>query len=163
MKKILFFLSVAGMFTLTGCNNDDDRPDNDTIGEVFEINVDFLPGSYSIVAPLDPPIYSTDVVLVYRQTGLSGGKPVWRLVPQTFYFPDGGELEYVSDFSENDYSIYIDSNMDLTQLPQYTLNQTFRIAILPADYAAGVDTENFDAVMSAMNAQGGDAKIRLVE
>lgn len=160
MKKIFLLLAFAGATVLTSCNNDDNQvfTDTDTIGETFDVNVNFLPGDYTVTIPLDPAIFDSDVVLVYRQTGLTAGNPIWRLVPQTYFFGDGGELEYITDFSVNDLTISIDSNFNLAEVPQFTQNQNFRIVIVPADFSTNVDVNNYDAVMSALDLGAGDIK-----
>lgn len=159
MKKIFLFFALAGMAVFTGCNNDDDV-DSDTISEVFEINgVDFFAAdNYTVVVPLNPPIFSSDVVLVYRRVGSSQGNPIWRLLPQTYFFPEG-ELEYITDFTVNDVSINIDSDFNLGLVPEFTQNQTFRIVIVPGYFSNTVDVNNYDAVMSALEAGGQEVTV----
>jgi len=169
MKKIFLLLVTAVAVTFTSCNNDDDRPvvDNDTIGETFEIGpVNFTPDPgdpssnvWSITTVLDPAIFDSDVVLVYRQAGLSGGQPIWRLIPQTVYLGGTDELEYTSDFTVNDLVISMNSNIDLFSVPEYTQNQRFRIVIVPSDFSATVDTGDYNAVMKALDHTEGDVQM----
>lgn len=163
MKKILLLFAAVGMFSLSSCSSDDDNVDNDTISEVFQVNVNFLAPSYSIVQPLNPVIYSSDVVLVYRQIGLSGNKPIWQSVPHTLYL-DEGELDYVFDFTESDINIYLQSTYDLALTPELTQNQTFRIVIVPGYFSSTVNVNDYDAVMNALSQErGGLPEIQVIE
>lgn len=151
MKKIFLFLAVASTTFFTSCNNDDDRPDNDTFPESFDVNVDFLAAdNYSVLVPLNPPIINSDVVLVYRRT-VKDGYAVWQQIPRTIYFDDGAEIDYDFNFDSQSVELTMTrEGADLSALPQYTLNQTFRIVLVPAFVAQNVDTDNYDAVMSAV-------------
>jgi hypothetical protein len=43
----------------------------------------------------NPPIYSSDAVLVYHLYDTVNGQDIWKLMPQTYYFfSDGGELDF---------------------------------------------------------------------
>lgn len=156
MKKIFLLLVTAATVTFTSCNNDDDRPvvDNDTIGITFERTVSFSSAfDYAVTIPLtDYQVLESDVVLVYRQTGVDGGNPVWRSVPQTLYFPDG-ELEYISDFTVNDVVINVDfsQTLDLNNYQGFFQNQLFRIVIVPSDFASQVNVNDYNEVISLMN------------
>lgn len=152
MKKIFLFLALAGTAAFTGCDNDDDV--YVPVNEVFERTVSFSAPSYSVIVPLTPRIGRDDVVLTYRLTEVVGGNDVWRFVPQTLFFSEG-EFEYVTDFTQDDISIYIDADFDPGILPGYTQNQTFRFVIIPGNVASTIDTSNYDAVMSALESNGG--------
>lgn len=134
MKKILLLFSAVGMLSLTSCNNDDDNyGDGDTIAEVFEVaNVDFNAGDYSVVVPLDPEIYNSDMVLVYRLTDdPDTSLDVWELIPRTLYMDNGDEIDYDYNFTTQDVLLYMGVQGDLADYPEYTQNQVFRIVIIP--------------------------------
>ncbi|WP_445384664.1 collagen-like protein [Robiginitalea sp. IMCC44478] len=135
------------------------------LGTVYDITGDFTPGNdYSLFSEfsLDAPgleVFETDVVLVYilweQIPDDQGGAPIdiWRLLPQTRLL-DQGILQYNYDHTFLDVSIFLEANFDLATLPPGdTDNQTFRIAILPADGvgAAKLDVSNMKAVLDYMN------------
>jgi hypothetical protein len=158
MKKILILLSTVGLLSLTGCNTNDDDFDNDTFSEVFELNdVDFTPdnnGRYSVLVPLDPVIYDSDVILVYRSV-VDDGFVVWQPIPRTLYLDNGDEVDYDFNFTTDDLLLYMGSTYDLAATPQFTQNQVFRIVIVPGYFSSTVDTNNYDAVMSALSEKAG--------
>jgi hypothetical protein len=133
MKKILLLFSAVGLFSLTACDNDDNYGDGDTIAEVFEVaNVDFNANDYSVVVSLDPQIYSSDMVLVYRLTDdPDTSLDVWELIPRTLYMSNGDEIDYDYNFTTEDVLLYMGAAGDLADYPEYTQNQVFRIVIIP--------------------------------
>ncbi|MBC2840187.1 collagen-like protein [Robiginitalea sp. SC105] len=135
------------------------------LGQVYDITGDFTPGNnYSLLSEfaVDAPsveVFETDVVLVYilwdQLEDQDGGAPIdlWRLLPQTRLL-DQGILQYNYDHTFLDVSIFLESDFDLSTLPPGdTDNQTFRIAILPADGVskAGIDVTNMQAVLDYIN------------
>ncbi|WP_294822467.1 hypothetical protein [uncultured Flavobacterium sp.] len=169
MKKIFLLLSIIGTLTLTSCNTDDDRQDNDTISEVFIIdNVNFLAsGNYEVLIPLEPKIYASDIILVYRFTGVNAlGNDIWEPIPTSYNFDNGDQLKYFFDHSVDDVMVYLESNFDPMLRQDFSLNQSIKIVIVPGYFSNTVDVNNHDAVMSALNELNGGAamnveKIRL--
>lgn len=166
MKKILLLFSAVGMLGLTSCVSDDDDVDYDTISEVFEVNnVNFTDaGDFTVTVPLDPTIYSSDVVLVYRLAGADPlGDDIWEPIP-TSYSLNEGELKFFTDFSVNSVAIYLESDFDPMLRQDFSLNQTFRIVIVPGYFSNTVDTNDFDAVMSALESKaGGNVTIQSIK
>lgn len=165
MKKIFLLLSAISTLALTSCGSDDDHVDYDTISEVFEVtNVDFIAaGDYTVTIPLDPRIYSSDVVLVYRLSGTDPlGDDIWELIPTTYHL-DEGTLDYFTDFSVNSVAIYLEADFDPGLTPDFSLNQIFRIVIVPGYFSENIDTSNFNAVMSAMEEQNGPIQIETLK
>lgn len=159
MKKILLLFAATGLLTLTGCNNDDDtglNNDQDTISEVFEVTTSFnAAGQFTSYVPLDPQIFTSDVVLVYRLRSLpNASTDIWEPVPAEYDFDGGDVLKYNFDFDINGVNLYIDSNFDPTQRPTYFANQVFRIVIVPGYFSDTVNVNNYDLVMSALSAGG---------
>lgn len=151
MKKIFLLLSIVSVFGLTSCNNDDDV-DYDTYPEVFEVdNVNFIAsGDFQAIIPLDPVIYSTDVILVYRLSGVNNfGNDIWEPIPTTYNLPQG-QLNYNFDFSQDDVVLYLDATFDPMQRQDFSLNQIFRIVIVPGYVADNLHNNEFDTVMSAL-------------
>lgn len=157
MKRIFLLLAIVGMTAFTGCSNEDDRVDNDTIAEVYEIrNVNFLndgTGFYGIVSDLTPQIYNSDMVLVYRRSGSFNGTPIWQSIPQTIYFDNGEELDYNFDFTVNDVSIFLNYTDTSVLTPEFISNQLFRVVIIPGYLSnrggAVVDLTDYNAVIEA--------------
>ncbi len=155
MKKIFLLLSIIGTLTLSGCSvNDDDGGyvDNDTISEVFFVdNVNFTaPGDFQAIIPLSPKIFASDVILVYRFTGVNAlGNDIYEMLPTT-YFLDEGELNFFFDHSVDDVVLYLESDFDPMLRQDFSLNQSFKIVIVPGYFSSTVDVSNHDAVMSAL-------------
>ena len=162
MKKFTLILALIGMITLQSCYTEevivDDTVDNDTISEVFELrNVNFnynnSTGGYFIYRELNPVIFSSDVVLIYRLSDIiNANTPVWQLIPRTVYFSNGDELDYDFDFSREDFTIYADGTFNLSTEPDYIYNQTFRIVIVPGYLSnrsiAPIDYSDYNAVIA---------------
>ena len=157
MKKITLFLVFIGMMTLQSCEVTEinDTVDNDTISEVFEVTTSFNSNNnYSRLVTFNPPIYSSDVVLVYHLYDTVNGQDVWKLMPQTYYFSDGGELDFNFDYTRYNVNIFLSANFSLSTLPSsWTQDQTFRIVIIPANFATTVNKNSIDAVMSALKVE----------
>ena len=155
MKKIIALLAVVGMFSLQSCTttNDANYVDNDTISEVFEVTTSFnSTNNYSKIVPLNPPIFTSDVVLVYRLSGVYQGQDVWKLIPETRFFADGTmDFGYDYDFTINDVNIFMVGNDLLTVTDEYRLNQVLRIVIVPGRFAAAINKNNYAAVISTLN------------
>lgn len=140
MKKITLVLAFIGMITLNSCtvNEVDDAPqyDSDTIAEVFEVTTSFGPNNnYSRLVTFTPPIYSSDMVLVYHLYDVVNGDDVWRIMPQTYYFDNGVELDYNFDFTKYYVNLFLDSNDNLNNFSSaWTQNQTFRLVVVPGSF-----------------------------
>lgn len=120
MKKITLILAFIGMISLTSCTVEETHVsnngyDSDTISEVWEYtNVDFDYGNnYSVFLDFPHQTYSSDMVLVYHLYDIVNGSDVWRLMPQTYYFNGGGELDYNFDFTTYDANVFLGANFDL--------------------------------------------------
>lgn len=162
MKKIFLLLSIVSVLGLTSCGSDDIGPD--TYPEVFEVdNVNFIAsGDFQALIPLEPKIYSTDVVLVYRLAGTNQlGNDIWEPIPTTYNLPEG-QLDYNFDFSQDDVVIYLDTDFDPMLRQDFSLNQVFRIVLVPAWMAKDLNTNDYDAVMSAVKDQKGSVEIQMI-
>jgi hypothetical protein len=172
MKKITLVLAFIGMITLNSCTVNEDNGgghDSDTISEVFELkNVNFSfdgGNSYSIYRTLNPQIYPSDVILIYRMSDLiNSNTPVWQQIPRTLYL-NQGELDYDFDFSKEDFTIYAGGDYDLSLTPGYLTNQTFRIVIVPGYFsgkmAKPVDYSDYNAVIKAFGID--DSKVKIIK
>ena len=145
MKNILLFIAFTSAILFSSCEGPEGPPGESGInilGQVFEVNIDFNTGNNFarlVTFPSNIEVYESDVVLVYLLTdvvpdGTGGTIDVWSQLPQTF-FPTEGTLLYTFDHTFIDVQIFLDANFDLTLLgPQFTNDQIFRIAIVPAEF-----------------------------
>jgi len=164
MKKVTIILAFIGMITLQSCSNDNGNSqpivDNDTISEVFEYgNVNFTTGNgFSQILTYPHQIYTSDMVLVYRLSGIFQGEDIWKLQPETFFFNDGTlDFEYNFDFTRFDTNVYMDG-FDLANVStSYRLGQVFRVVIVPGYFgnrksnANKVNFNDYNAVIKAFN------------
>lgn len=156
MKKILLFLAFVGITGLTGCEGPEGpQGPAGPEAEVFELlNVDFgfSNGGYNIYRTLNPNIYDSDNILIYRLSGtIDPQTPIWQPIPRTLFLPQG-EFDYDYDFSPEDFTIYAGGDYDISTTPQYLENQTFRIVIIPGYFSnrgVSVDTSDYNAVIQA--------------
>ena len=156
MKKITLILAFIGMITLQGCTVNEDNGDgidNDTISQVFEYsNVNFLPNNFTSVLVFPRPIFTSDMVLVYRLSGFFQGEDVWKLLPESYYFPDGTlDLRYDFDFTRFDAEISMQGFDLLSVSPSFRLNQVFRVVVIPGFFANknAVNLNDYKAVIEA--------------
>lgn len=150
MKNILLFFALSTTILFTSCEGDPGPPGQDGadfLGQVFEANVNFQydgnNGNFAspyITFPFT--VYESDVVLVYRyegQAGIGGGETadVWSPLPQNIFYSNGDIIQYIFTNTFVDVQMLIEGNFDLSTLndPGVLDNQTFRIAVVPAEFA----------------------------
>jgi len=161
MKKLLSILIVASTLFLVSCDGEMGPPgapgqDGDSfLGTVYEIEGDFTSGNDYRMGFQFPAnsVYESDVVLVYILWEVVDGLDVWRLLPQTVVL-DEGVIQYNFDYTMADVQVFMEFTVPENSLrPAETENQVFRIAVLPADFAAlkSVDVSDFNSIMKAPN------------
>lgn len=155
MKNIYSFLVVASMVLFQSCTIEDNTEyiDNDTISEVFEITTTFnTSNEFSKLVTLNPAIFNSDVVLVYRLSGVtSQGNDIWKLLPELYFYNDGTlDFGYKFDFTKNDVRIFMFGNDLQTVVSEYKTNQVFRIVIVPAYFSKTIDVTNINSVLTAL-------------
>ena len=158
MKRITLLIAFIGMITLQGCSVNETPQnvvDKDTISEVFEFsNVDFVPNDYSIILDYPHDIYASDMVLVYRLSGVFQGEDIWKLQPETFFFDDGTlDFQYGFNFTRYDAEVYMEGFDLVTVSDSYRLNQIFRVVIVPGYFGnkSSLNYKDYNAVMKALN------------
>lgn len=182
MKKI-FTLAAFALFALASCSNEGPRGPQgppgpagedglDGLAYTFEetLTFDYFPDSnlYSRFITIPDNIATVnpeaDAVLVYRLeivVANDGGElDTWSLIPQNFFL-EQGTMQYVYNHTANDVEVIIDGNFDLSTLDaRFTDNQTFRVVVVPSDYAqtSGVDVSDLEAVMNDLSIQEADVK-----
>ncbi|MFV8327871.1 hypothetical protein [Flavobacterium sp. ZS1P14] len=153
MKKIITLLAIVGLFSLQSCTVNDGPIVEDTTSQVFEVNASFTStNDYSKLITFNYPIYTSDVVLVYRLAGItSQGSDIWKLLPETHYFSDGTlDFGYDQDYTTRDVNVFmIGSNLQSVST-DFRLNQVIRVVIVPAGYATSINKNSFEAVMSTL-------------
>jgi hypothetical protein len=145
MKNLLLFLALSTTLLLTSCTGDTGPPGEpgiNILGQVFEVTVNFTPGndfSQIVDFPSNVEVFESDAVLVYLLEdvipGSGGSIDVWSQLPQTFFIGEN-TLVYTFDHTFLDVRLFLDGNFDLSTLGSaFTDNQTFRIAIVPSEFA----------------------------
>jgi len=174
MKKALVYLLVVLSLTFTSCIGPQGMsgdPGYSVESEVFElrnINFDYnAVDGYTIYRSLNPNIYASDNILIYRMTStINPQTPVWQSIPRTLFLGNGQELDYDFDFSKQDFTIYAGGNFNLATMPVYLTNQTFRIVIIPGYFSnksaqKNIDYSDYNAVVKAYHIQ--ESKVKLLE
>ena len=143
MKKIFSLLSLATLLLLSSCYIENDNIQVASLSQVFETTVDFTNANdYSqlVNIPLDIEVYESDVVLVYWledviSDGTGGTFDVWTPLPQTIYTTQGS-FQYSFNNTFIDVFLFLQGDIKLDSLSSnLTNNQTFRIAIVGAEFA----------------------------
>lgn len=172
MKNILLFLALSTTILFSSCEGDPGPRGQDgglIYAKVFEKTVNFQidPDSGLPTAIIGFPIevFEADVVLVYRlekDVEINGEIfDGWSPLPQNFFFPNGDILQYIFNHTFYDAEIQIDGNFDTSTLSGdgFINNQTFRIAIVPAEYAK--TNPSMEDILEVMRADG--AQIEKIE
>lgn len=157
MKRILSFITVF-VLLLTACEGPEGPPGFDGFdgqdgaiiaSSAFEIILDFDDANnYEYIEAYGFEVLPTDVTLVYILWETLNGQDVWRLVPQTVEFDDG-DLVYNYDFTQSDVRFFLDGSTDFSTLDaSYTLEQVFRVVVVPADNVGRVDHSDFETISS---------------
>lgn len=160
MKKIFSLLFVS-VFLLTSCSSDDDNVDFDTIAQTLEFTTTFNSANdFSELFIFDENIVDSDVVLVFRLDGVDSGLDVWEPLPTAsfFFFNDTtgaieGFLNYRFNFTVGDVDVFLNTDAPELAGPEFTDNQTFRVVIVPSDFAQSteVDLLNLGELSTALN------------
>jgi hypothetical protein len=163
MKNLFLLLAISSTIIFTSCEGPagpQGPPGFDTLGQVFETNINFNEGNgYSrlITFPSNIEVFESDVVLVYLLEDVVDGVDVWSQLPQTYFLPQG-TLLYSFDHTFFDINIFLDGNFNLNNLEaNYTNNQIFRIAILPAEY--GDANISMEELMSNLQIENSDIEV----
>lgn len=180
MKRlsILFFTAIVLLFAACegevgpqgppgldgqdGTNGSNGQDGQSYIGTVFEVTGNFTADNeYALTLnyPNTLEVLNSDVVFVYLlwETVQQNGQQVdvWRLLPQTRIL-NQGILQYNYDYTLNDVSVFLEADFPLSQLQDGDLlNQTFRVAVLPAAFASekSVKLNSYKALIESPNLQ----------
>jgi hypothetical protein len=164
MKKIITLLAIAGLFVLQSCTTSASFEIAPIArNEVFEVTTSFNSNNnYGRLVTLNPPIYSSDVVLVYRLAGSNSQGDVWNPLPETFSFNNGAlDFGYKFDYTNSDVDIYMIGNDLQSVTAEYRFNQVLRIVIVPASYAKTINKNSYSDVITALNVK--DSQIQKID
>lgn len=166
MKTFSKFLAITAAVIITSCTGPmgppgydgldgiDGKDGTSFLGSIFEIQGDFTSQNdwkLYFQFPSSFEIYDTDIVLVYILWEQADGVDVWRLLPQTVVLNEG-ILQYNFDYTVNDVQVFLEGTVPFDQLlPAEWKDQVFRIAVLPADFAAlkSVDVSDFNSIIQS--------------
>jgi hypothetical protein len=154
MKKIITVLAIVGLFVLQSCTTSGSFEIAPIArNEVFEVTTSFNSNNnYGRLITFNPPIYSSDVVLVYRLAGSNSQGDVWELLPETYYFSNGAmDFGYKFDYSNRDVDVYMIGSDLRSVTAEFRYNQVLRIVIVPASYAKTVNKNSYLDVITALN------------
>lgn len=116
-------------------------PGVNILGKVIEVSIDLdqSNGYQQVVTlPLDVEVFESDAILVYRHEGIFDTADIWTPLPTTYFDAGGGTFLYTFNHTYFDVKFFLDGNFNLNTLgPEWTQNQLFRIAIIPAEYGDG--------------------------
>ena len=180
MKKISTLL-ICAVFALTACTSDSVQgppgppgPEGPSgvdgfIGTAIDITGDFdASNEYTLSLFFDDydiVVFESDAILVYVKASDSRDSngdsvDIFRALPQT-YFQQNKTVQFNYDFTYEDVFIFVDGiNSDGTKLdfaaldPSFRLDLTFRIIVVPADFAQTrqqLDLNDMNAVMKTLN------------
>lgn len=158
MKKYTSLLIILAILFISceGPVGPPGEPGDYLIGQTYEIdNVNFtVQNEYTTRFTFPKNIEESDVVLVYRLEDVDQGLDVWEPLPtSTIYFDPTGFLQYRFNFTSGDVDIIVESDDHAALAADFTLDQIFRIVVVPADFAntSGVDLSDMNAVISSLN------------
>ena len=161
MKKLFLILPIISLL-FASCVSEVGPPGPpgqdgiNILGQIFEAQVSFNSGNnYEVLVdfPSNIDVYDTDVVIAYILSGNDNGVDIWEPLPQTLFFEDG-ILLYGYNYTYADIAFFLDGTVYLDDLlPQFTQNIIFRVAIIPADSAQGLNLDNLDSVMNSLQNQ----------
>lgn len=177
MKKTILILLSS--FFLMACTGDTGAPGPqgppgvNILGSVFEVTVNFTPqNNYGALIdfPQEIEVFESDVVLVYLLEDVipdsTGPIDVWSLLPRTFYLQDGSQVSYNYTNTFLDVELFLEGNTNFSTLSNaFTLDQTFRIAVIPADFAENpnLNLASMQEVVEALSNQQENFKIQKIE
>lgn len=145
MRKLTFIFSLILASLLASCTGDrgpmgpEGMPGINILGQVFETTVNFnANNNYSnlITFPNNVEVFEADAVMVYLLEEVTNNDiDIWTPLPQ-IYFTNDGTMLYSFNHTFFDVNIFLDADFPREYLdPVFTQNQTFRIAIVPSEFA----------------------------
>lgn len=155
MKYIAITLSIIASLFFASCEKEgpqgpagfDGEDGAELLTQIYEIaGVDFNASNNfryfeAFSSSTDLEILDTDLVLIYRQSGIiiENNEPTWELLPATKLIGQG-ILQYKFEHTKLDFLISFESDFDLNIIStgdraEFLDDQIFRIAIIPSKIA----------------------------
>ncbi|QRR03947.1 hypothetical protein [Dyadobacter sandarakinus] len=172
MNKKLIPLLLVLVALFQGCRGPEGPPgpqgqqgtSTNVTGTTFDfVDVDFTTANDFQVSlsfdDADIEVLESDAVLVYINWGDvkvgTENLPAYRLLTQTAFLTNG-ILTYNFDRTRDDLSVFLDGTVNrATVASSYTTDQSFRVVVIPADFAARtsgqVDYSDYNAVVKQFN------------
>lgn len=153
--KNLFLVLFTILLSVTGCTGPvgpqgPQGPQGTyVVGQTYEYTLNFTPGNnYEVIVNFPKAIFASDVVLVYILEGQDNGNDIWRPVPRQAFFGQS-TLSYEYDFTRTNIRLFIDADpeLNLLTLPDWTLDQVFRIVVVPSDKANRMIDASYNEVI----------------
>jgi hypothetical protein len=176
MKNLLLFIITSLLFSCSGPDGPPGPPgpkgspgQNAFIADVYELkNINFgfdnVKNVYKIFQTLKFTIIDSDVLLIYTLADVKpDGLPVWQQIPNTIFVAPGKQLNYDFEFTKKEFTIYARGNYDISTTPEYIINQTFRIVIVPGQFSknkTSIDYSNYYDVIKKFKIN--DTKIKVL-
>jgi hypothetical protein len=180
MKKILYLIVMVAIMALPACEGPEGPqgpPGVDGIdGEDGEDGIEVLnlvleaqhtfseDNGFSFtpsleIAPGDNLLIFLEWAQIEEEEGATPSS-LWRLLPQSVFFPEGAILTYNYQYTSNFFSVFMEGNFDLTELgAEWTDNQRLRIILLPGFFVeqnSRVDFSDYEAVMELIGKDESD-------
>jgi hypothetical protein len=140
--KNIFAISILSIFLFTACEGPSGPPGPpgiNILGQVFEVTINLNNNNdfqRVITIPNSVEVYESDVLLVYRYEGSFDNADIWTPLPAT-YFDANGTFLYTFNHTYFDVKFFLDGNFNLNALGfEWTNDQTFRIAVVPSEFAS---------------------------
>ncbi|WP_019037983.1 hypothetical protein [Psychroflexus tropicus] len=160
MKKIALLLVVVIAFL--GCEGDrgpQGPPGGVERGIILETTGDFTAQneySFGYEFPNTVEVFESDVVQVFLLEevidDVSGPVDVWTPLDTSFFFDDGSQLVYNYNHTFFDVQFFLGGNVNFNTVSNdLLLGQTFRVAVIPADFAEkNPNLNSMEAIMQAL-------------
>ncbi|WP_299129137.1 hypothetical protein [uncultured Winogradskyella sp.] len=154
MKRLLTFIFL--MTLVTNCTREEIIQESLFAAQSFERTINLVESNNfeaTFEIPSNIELLESDMVLVYHLVGVDNeGFDIWRLMPDTVFTNDGQQFQYNFEHNFDFVTVFIEapSTFDFNSLlPGDTLDQTFRIVVLPVDFfnSGVVDVNNMNDVM----------------
>lgn len=164
MKKINLILILSLLLASCEGSRGPQGPPGESggtlLGTIFEIEADLTAqNDYSFIFEFPPneiEVFESDIVQVYLLEDVvndsTGPIDVWTPLPTSFFFENGSQLVYNFNHTFLDVNIFLGGNINFDSVSNdRLLNQVFRIAVIPADFAGKAqDLNSYEAVMQAI-------------
>jgi hypothetical protein len=169
MRKLLSLLLVGALASIYACvgpvgppgipgpQGPQGQAGVNIVAEAFEVDINFTAANnYTGVWDFKPPIFDSDVVLIYVRWETDNGNTIWRALPQTVFFEEG-VLVYNYDFSKVDFSVFLETTFDPSLLANdWTRNQRFRVVVVPADFSSRINYNDYEGVVKMLGLSESD-------